>query len=387
MEDVVADRTFWQGKRIFVTGHTGFKGSWLCLWLHLLGSETTGYALPSPTTPSLFELARIDNLMAASITGDVRDLEQLTAAVRVARPDIVVHMAAQALVRYSYANPIETYTTNVVGTVNVLEAVRRVGGVRVVINVTSDKCYENRGWLWGYREDESVGGYDPYSSSKGCSELISAAYRNAFFNSAEYDRHGVALATARSGNVIGGGDWAEDRLIPDILRSFAEGRQAVIRNPEAVRPWQHVLEPLSGYLMLARYLWEDGAAFAEAWNFGPNDDDVRTVKWVVDRLADLWGAGASWRLDGEPHQPHEAQHLKLDCAKAKARLGWSPRWELEQALQKIVQWHRAYRNRADMRTVTLAQVAEYVASLGNMAFTARNRHEYSRTETAHTRCS
>lgn len=387
MESVVADRTFWQGKKVLITGHTGFKGSWLCLWLHLLGAETTGFAMPPPTCPSLFELAHIDNLMTASIIGDVRDPEQITAAVRVARPEIVVHMAAQALVRYSYANPVETYTTNVLGTVNVLEAVRQVGSVRVVINVTSDKCYENRGWLWGYREDESVGGYDPYSSSKGCSELISAAYRNAFFKSADYGRHGVALATVRAGNVIGGGDWAEDRLIPDTLRSFLERRPASIRNPEAVRPWQHVLEPLGGYLMLAKYLWEDGAAFAEAWNFGPDDDDVRAVEWVVDRLAGLWGADASWRLDGDPHQPHEAQYLKLDCAKAKARLGWHPRWGLEQALQKIVQWYRAYHDHADMRTVTLTQVAAYLASSGDMVSTTKNRHEYNRTETEHTRFS
>jgi CDP-glucose 4,6-dehydratase len=359
MEDMVIDHKFWCGKRVFVTGHTGFKGGWLCLWLHSLGAEVTGYALLPPTHPSLFESACVADLMKASTTGDVRDLEQLTSAVRAARPEIVIHMAAQALVRYSYANPVETYTTNVLGTVNVLEAVRQVGSVRVVINVTSDKCYENRGWLWGYREDEPVGGYDPYSSSKGCAELISAAYRNSFFNSAEHGCHGVALATVRAGNVIGGGDWGEDRLIPDILRSFLEGRPAVIRSPLAVRPWQHVLEPLGGYLTLAQRLWE-GAAFAEAWNFGPNDEDAKPVEWVVKRLTRLWGEDASWRLDGERHHPHEACHLKLDCAKAKARLGWYPRWGLEQALQKIVEWHRAYQDQEDMRVVTSAQIAEYV---------------------------
>lgn len=363
---MVIDHKFWCGKRVFVTGHTGFKGGWLCLWLHWLGAETTGYALPPPTYPSLFESARVADLMKASTTGDVRDLEQLTAAMRKARPEIVIHLAAQALVRYSYSNPVETYTTNVLGTVNVLEAVRQIGSVRVVINVTSDKCYENRGWLWGYREDEPVGGYDPYSSSKGCAELISAAYRNAFFNPTEYGRHGVALATVRAGNVIGGGDWGEDRLIPDILRSFREGRPAVIRNPLAVRPWQHVLEPLGGYLTLAQQLWE-GTAFAEAWNFGPSDEDAKAVEWVVDRLTRLWGAGASWRLDGEQHHPHEACHLKLDCTKAKARLGWYPRWGLEQALGKIVEWQRAYHDQADMRVVTLTQVAEYLTSSGNAA--------------------
>jgi CDP-glucose 4,6-dehydratase len=349
---------FWHGKRVFVTGHTGFKGSWLCLWLQSLGAEVTGYALAPPTDPSLFETAKVAAGMR-SIIGDVRDGDSLVRAVQAAKPEIVIHMAAQPLVRYSYDHPVETYATNVMGVVNLLEAVRKSPGVRAVVNVTTDKCYENREWDWGYRENEAMGGYDPYSSSKGCAELVTAAYRNSFFNPARRAEHGVALASARAGNVIGGGDWALDRLIPDVMRAIESGQRVSIRSPHAIRPWQHVMEPLNGYLMLAEKLYaEDGASFAEAWNFGPADEDARPVQWIVERLTEAWGEGAAWQLDRDP-QPHEAHYLKLDCSKAKARLGWQARWSLVQALDRIVEWHKAAQQGADARQLTLQQIAAY----------------------------
>ncbi|MCK9394600.1 MAG: CDP-glucose 4,6-dehydratase [Methylobacter sp.] len=355
--------SFWQGKKVFLTGHTGFKGSWLSLWLHQLGAELTGYALQPPTTPSLFEVADVAQGMK-SIIGDIRDGAALTKAMREAAPDIVIHMAAQPLVRRSYVDPVETYSTNVMGTVHVLEAVRQTQSVRAVVNVTSDKCYDNREWVWGYRENEPMGGYDPYSNSKGCAELVTAAYRSSFFNPEKYNEHRVALATGRAGNVIGGGDWAEDRLIPDILSAIGEGRRVVIRNPDAARPWQHVLEPLSGYLLLAQKLYQEGAAYAEGWNFGPADEDAKPVQWIVDSLTKSWGDGASWLLDQGDH-PHEAHYLKLDCSKAKARLDWRPRWRLEHALAAIVDWHRAYRDGKDMHELTLRQIRAYDNDLNN----------------------
>lgn len=345
---------FWRGRKVLLTGHTGFKGSWLSLWLADLGARVTGFALQPPTEPSLFEQARVAEVVD-SRHGDIRDYAVLLEALREAAPEIVVHMAAQPLVRYSYANPIETYATNVMGTVHLLEAVRAVPSVRAVLIVTSDKCYENREWLWGYREDEPMGGYDPYSSSKGCAELVTSAYRRSFFSA---DGGQVAVASARAGNVIGGGDWAQDRLIPDMLRGFCDGRPVVVRNPLAVRPWQHVLEPLAGYLTLAQALVERGPAFAEGWNFGPSDDDVHSVQWIADRLVALWGEGASWELD-RAAQPHEAAHLKLDSSKARARLGWRPRWPLELAMRHIVEWQRAMLGGADMRQVTLNQIRNY----------------------------
>lgn len=348
---------FWRDKRVFMTGHTGFKGSWLSLWLQQLGADLTGYALNPPTNPSLFEVANVGKGMR-SLIADIRDADTLAKAMREARPDIVIHMAAQPLVRYSYQAPVETYATNVIGTVHLLEAVRQAYTVRAVVNVTSDKCYENREWVWSYRENEAMGGYDPYSSSKGCAELVTSAYRNSFFSPAKYSEHHVALASARAGNVIGGGDWAESRLIPDILRAISEGRPAVIRNPYAIRPWQHVLEPLSGYLQLAQKLYEDGVAYAEGWNFGPNDEDAQPVQWIVERLAQQWGDGASWQLDQANH-PHEAHYLKLDCSKAKSRLDWKPRWSLPVALDDIIAWHRAYLAHQDMRNVTLAQIKKF----------------------------
>ncbi len=350
------EASFWRGRRVFLTGHTGFKGSWLSLWLQHLGAELTGFALEPPTTPSLFEVAHVAQGMN-SIIGDIRDAESLSNAMRQARPEVVIHMAAQPLVRYSYAHPVETYATNVMGTVHLLEAVRAVDTVRAVVVVTSDKCYENREWVWGYRESEPMGGFDPYSSSKGCAELVTSAYRNSYFDSAKYSEHGVALATVRAGNVIGGGDWAQDRLIPDIMRAIENRAPVQIRSPHAVRPWQHVLEPLDGYLILAEFLVRQGSVFAEGWNFGPADDDARPVQWIVERLVSFWGDGANWELDAAP-RPHEASYLKLDCSKAHTRLDWQPRWRLESALQRIVEWHQAYFQCADMHKFTLKQIEE-----------------------------
>jgi CDP-glucose 4,6-dehydratase len=351
--------SFWAGKKVFVTGHTGFKGSWLSLWLQQLGANVTGYALQPPTTPCLFEVAQVAQGMA-SIIGDIRDGIMLNNAMQKAAPSIVIHMAAQPLVRRSYLNPVDTYSTNVMGTVNLFEAVRQTPSVRAIVNVTTDKCYENKEWVWGYREEEPMGGFDPYSSSKGCAELVTAAYRNSFFNSSKHSEHQVALATARAGNVIGGGDWAEDRLIPDILCAIQACQPVNIRNPQATRPWQHVLEPLSGYLALAEKLCSPaGQKFAEGWNFGPCDDDVRPVHWIVEKLVTAWGDNASWQIIAGQH-PHEARHLKLDISKAKARLNWLPQWRLGTALEKIVVWQKAYLRGTDMRDLTIQQINSYV---------------------------
>jgi CDP-glucose 4,6-dehydratase len=357
MEGVEMNSEFWRGKRVLLTGHTGFKGSWLSLWLQSMGTQVVGYALVPPTSPSLFEVAGVGKGMT-SIIGDIRDLEHLRRVFAEHQPQIVIHMAAQPLVRYSYVEPVETYSTNVMGTVNLLEAVRSTDGVKAVVNVTTDKCYENREWAWGYRENEPMGGYDPYSSSKGCAELVTAAYRNSYFHPAKYKEHGVAIASGRAGNVIGGGDWADDRLIPDILRAITQGNAVNIRNPHAIRPWQHVLEPLSGYLLLAQKLYEEGASYAEGWNFGPNDEDAKPVQWIVEKLTQAWGEGANWVLDGGDH-PHEAHYLKLDCSKAKSRLDWHPKWHLDESLNVIVEWQRAYRNGKDMKAMTLNQIQQY----------------------------
>jgi CDP-glucose 4,6-dehydratase len=355
---MVVNPGFWRGKRVFLTGHTGFKGSWLSLWLQSLGAQVVGYALDPPTNPSLYELADVGAGMT-SIIGDIRDLEYLRALFIEHKPEIVIHMAAQSLVRYSYVEPVETYSTNVMGTVNLLEAVRSTESVKAVVNVTSDKCYENREWEWGYRENEAMGGYDPYSNSKGCAELVITAYRNSYFHPDKYQAHGIALASARAGNVIGGGDWADDRLIPDIMRAITQGAPVNIRNQHAIRPWQHVLEPLAGYLLLAQKLYEEGAMYAEGWNFGPNDEDAKSVQWIVERLTKAWGEGASWVLDGGNH-PHEAHYLKLDCSKAKARLDWHPRWRLEDTLWAIIDWHRSYQEGKDIRAFSLSQIRQYV---------------------------
>ena len=343
---------FWRGKRILVSGHTGFKGGWLCLWLKSLGAEVHGYALPPPAVTNLYSVADVAEGMASNTIADIRDYETLLAAFRHARPEIVLHLAAQPLVRYSYQNPVETFSVNVMGTVHMLEAVRMAGGVRAVVNVTTDKCYENREWPWAYREIEAMGGHDPYSSSKGCSELVTAAYRNSFFAET-----GVAIATARAGNVIGGGDWASDRLLPDFLRAIDAGAELKIRSPGAIRPWQHVLEPLSGYLTLAEALCLNGNAFAEAWNFGPADEDAQTVAWIVAHLASR-NPGMAWRCD-ESSQPHEANYLKLDSSKARTRLSWAPRWHLRTALDKTLMWHQAWRSGKDMRAFSLTQLDEF----------------------------
>lgn len=351
--------SFWRGKKVFLTGHTGFKGSWLSLWLQQLGAEVTGYALSPPTNPNLFEAARVEPGMT-SIIGDIRDRAMLLDAMRQSAPDIVIHMAAQPLVRRSYIDPVETYSTNVMGTVHLLEAVRQTPSVRAVVNVTTDKCYENREWVWGYRENEPMGGFDPYSNSKGCAELVTAAYRSSFFNPEKFTEHRVAVATARAGNVIGGGDWAEDRLIPDILAAFEDGRPVVIRNPNATRPWQHVLEPLRAYLMLAEKLYTEGPVFGEAWNFGPNGDDARPVEWIVRQLATMWSDGATWKIDAGEH-PHEANYLRLDISKAAHSLGWHPVMRLEEALGLIVAWARAWQVGTDLRVLTQAQILSYQA--------------------------
>ncbi len=354
LEGLVVNVSFWKDRKVLITGHTGFKGSWLSLWLQSMGAEVVGYALAPPSIPNLFEASRVADGMV-SLHGDIRDLEQMRRAMTDHRPEIVIHMAAQSLVRYSYQNPIETYATNVMGTVNVLEAARKTPGVRAVLVVTSDKCYENREWVWGYRETEAMGGYDPYSNSKGCAELVTSAYRQSFFNKADEP---VAVGSARAGNVIGGGDWATDRLIPDMVRAVTEDRPVLIRNPHAVRPWQHVLEPLSGYLLLAQRLCEEGAEYAEGWNFGPAEDDAKPVQWIAERVIRLWGDGASWVRDADEH-PHEAHYLKLDCSKARGRLQWHPRWSLAHALEHVCAWHKAHLRNEDMRTVTLDQIQAY----------------------------
>ena len=362
MSGTESDVIFWNGKRVLVTGHTGFKGSWLSLWLQQMGAEVCGYALDPPTKPNLFEAASVGRGMKSAIC-DVRDLARLQQEVKAFHPEIVFHLAAQPLVRQSYEDPSGTFETNVTGTANVLEAVRGCESVRAVVVITSDKCYENKEWIWAYRENDRLGGYDPYSSSKACAELVVASYRNSFFSPKHYQQHGVALATARAGNVIGGGDWAQDRLVPDIMRAFMAGQVLKVRNPMAVRPWQHVLEPLRGYLLLAERLHQDGARFAEAWNFGPEYSDAQTVQWIVEKLANSWSASARWEVDGAEH-PHEARTLKLDWTKASEELGWRPELRLEAALQLTSEWYRAFQDKEEMRAVTCRQIEQYRALVG-----------------------
>lgn len=358
---LTAQQRFWGGKRVFITGHTGFKGAWLCLWLHQLGADITGYALDPPTEPSLYDLCRLDELVT-SITADIRDRASLRNALQHSQAEIVIHMAAQTLVRESYLNPVGTYETNVMGTLNLLEAVRHCPSVKAVLNVTTDKCYENREWVWGYRENEPLGGYDPYSNSKACSELVTAAYRSSFFNPKDYDTHHVAVATARGGNVIGGGDWAKDRIIPDCIRALLKDEPIPVRNPHAVRPWQYVLEPLRGYLLLAQRLYTEGPRFAEAWNFGPSDEDVKPVEWLAQYLCNRWGRASTYQIDEGEH-PHEAHTLKLDCSKARTLLGWQPQYDLAMALDNIVLWYGAYREGGDMRDVCTSQIMQYTKTV------------------------
>jgi len=341
--------SFWRGKSVFVTGHTGFKGGWLSLWLARAGARVHGFSSAPPTEPNLFTVARVREALASHATADVRDGAALKQAMVAAAPEVVFHLAAQPLVRYSYREPVETYAVNVLGTVHLLEAVRVTPSVRSVVNVTTDKCYDNKEWVWGYRESEPLGGRDPYSSSKACAEIVTAAYRQSFLAQA-----GVAVATARAGNVIGGGDWALDRLLPDFFRAAVERRPLEVRHPGATRPWQHVLEPVSGYLLLAERLASCGQDRAQAWNFGPADDDARPVAWLLDRLIDKL-PGTHWNHVGGEHA-HEAGYLKLDSSKARSELGWRARWDLATALDKTVEWHAAWQDGADMRTVCQEQI-------------------------------
>lgn len=344
---------FWNGKRVFLTGHTGFKGSWLSLWLQQMGATVKGYALEPNTSPNLFDLAEVAKNMESEI-GDITNLSQIIDSMHAFNPDILIHMAAQPLVRLSYQEPVFTYATNVMGTVNVLEAARTCENLKAIVSVTTDKCYENKEWAWGYRENEPMGGHDPYSSSKGCAELVTSAYRNSFFNS----ENSAAIASARAGNVIGGGDWADDRLIPDILKSFENKTSVIVRNPMATRPWQHVLEPLSGYLVLAEHLFSEGKSYAEAWNFGPKDEDCRPVSWILDKMVSNWPEQASWELD-KNNNPHEAGYLKLDCSKAASKLNWQPKWNLDFTLGKIINWHQRFLNGSNIKDECLNEIAEY----------------------------
>lgn len=352
---------FWKGRNVFVTGHTGFKGSWLSLWLDLLDARVTGYALAPPTQPNLFEQAEVGPTIR-SIDGDVRDFSRLKTALEKSDPEVVIHMAAQSVVQLGYEDPIETYSSNVMGTVHLLEAVRQLGRHCVVVNVTSDKCYQNREWAWGYREDEPMGGRDPYSNSKSCAELVTGAYRDSFFSPASNKKHEVALASARAGNVIGGGDWTTHQLIPDLIRAFLAGEPCLIRNPAAIRPWQFVLEPLRGYLILAERLAENPDQFASSWNFGPIDGDAKPVSCIADWLAHSWGDGAGWIRDSAAH-PHESHLLKLDISKARTYLNWHPQLPLSKALEWIVEWYRAFKSGADLRSVTRGQIERYQALL------------------------
>ncbi|MDX8395061.1 MAG: CDP-glucose 4,6-dehydratase [Mariprofundaceae bacterium] len=349
--------SFWKNKRVYLTGHTGFKGSWLSLWLGSMGAEVKGYALAPNTTPNLFEEANVSEKITSEI-GDIRDLEKIQSSMVAFNPDVLIHMAAQPLVRLSYKEPVETYETNVMGTVKVLEAARHCPNLKSIVSVTTDKCYENKEREQGYREDEPMGGHDPYSSSKGCAELVTSAYRRSFLQ-----ENGVGLASARAGNVIGGGDWSDDRLIPDILNAFECNEAVVIRNPKSTRPWQHVLEPLSGYLVLAQKLYEAPETYAEGWNFGPHEEDAKPVDWILDSMVSKW-QGASWKLDEGSH-PHEAGFLKLDISKAKSKLDWQPTWHLEGTLGKIIQWHQAWMNKEDMQRMCLNEINEYMRDMNN----------------------
>ena len=355
------DKEFWKGKKVLITGHTGFKGSWLCLWLHSLGADVTGFSLDPPTDPSLFELCNIKEL-TKTIKGDICNLEALSSALIDADPEIVFHMAAQPIVRASYQNPIETYKTNVMGTIYLFEAIRkaveRKKTIKAVVNITSDKCYENKEWDWGYREIDPMGGFDPYSNSKACSELVTSSFRSSFFNPESYHLHGVALASARAGNVIGGGDFAADRLVPDCIRTLINGGEIVVRNPNSIRPWQHVLDPLSGYLQLAQKLYTEGVPYAEGWNFGPRDDDAKPVEWIVKKICNKWEPVLTYQIK-QGHYEHETNFLKLDCSKSRQKLGWSPRWNLDHAIDKVLEWTKAYMNQQSIRDICLQQIEEY----------------------------
>lgn len=356
----MVDREFWKEKRVLITGHNGFKGTWLCLWLHLLGAEITGYSLEPPTTPNLYEICNVGELVN-SIHGDIRDFKRLKKTIINAQPEIIFHLAAQSLVIQSYKLPIETYSTNVMGTVNLFEAARHCQTIRAIINVTTDKCYENKEILRGYHENDILGGLDPYSNSKACSELVTSCYRSSFFPPQKHNEHGVGLATARAGNVIGGGDWAVDRLVPDIVRALLAEEKIVLRNPAAVRPWQHVLEPLYGYLILAQKLYLNGSQYSEAWNFGPNVKDVKTVEWIVKKILANWPGNVQYEII--PNELFlETSCLKLDCSKAETRLGWKPKWKPETAIIKVIEWILAHCEGRDLRNICLKQIEEHLFS-------------------------
>ena len=349
---------FWSGKRVLVTGHTGFKGAWLCIWLRELGALVSGFSLKPTTSPALYDLAKLGETITSHM-GDIRSEAAIRQVIRTAEPEILIHMAAQPLVRASYADPVTTYATNVMGTVHVLEAAREVESVKVVINVTSDKCYENREWVWAYRESDAMGGYDPYSSSKGCAELVTSAYRRSFLTDT-----GIALASARSGNVIGGGDWSAGRIVPDLLRAVETGESIDIRNPEAVRPWQHVLEPLAGYLILAQKLLEDESRYADAWNFGPSENSAIPVRELARRLFNLLESEAGWK-DSSQASPYESQLLRLDVSKAKQGLGWEPLWSIDDTLEKVAEWHRGWRSKVDIESLCIGQIDAYQNQVAN----------------------
>ena len=382
MEDLVTNSSssglrggFWSGRRVFLTGHTGFKGGWLALWLAHLGANVRGYSLDPWTDPNLFTSARIGDVID-DVRGDIRDATRLDSSMREFRPEVVFHLAAQPLVRHSYEDPIGTYETNVIGTARVLDAVRRTPFVRAVVSVTTDKCSENKEWVWPYRETDPLGGYDPYSSSKACAEIVSAAFRQSYFPVEKLAEHRVAIATARAGNVIGGGDWSSDRLIPDLVRGFLSGKPVRIRRPNAIRPWQHVLEPLYGYMRLAEELLAgapNAARFATAYNFGPSEEDAQPVSWIAECMTRFWGNGASWVLDDD-NGPHEAGYLRLDASRARRDLAWEPRLRLETALEWLVQWYRVWQSSPDStQQVTLSQIDQYHALTQNNNTAASTR--------------
>jgi len=351
------NKEFWNKKKVLLTGHTGFKGSWLSLWLQKLNANVVGFSKSIPTNPSLFELANIENGMT-SITGNVCDYHKLEETIKEYKPEIVIHMAAQAILRESYSNPIETYATNVMGTVNLLESIRKVGNVKVILNVTTDKCYEHDKSSRGHLETDRLGGYDPYSNSKACSELVTSSFRNSFFNPEEHEKHGISLASCRAGNVIGGGDWGKDRLIPDIVKGILNNEIIKIRNPDSIRPWQHVLDPLNGYLTLAEKLWSSGSEFSEGWNFGPLENDEKPVKWIVEKMIKLSSKNIRYEMDGNVN-PHEENYLKLNCGKAKSRLGWMSKLNLEEGLEWITEWYKQYEQNKDMRQITEQQIEKF----------------------------
>lgn len=356
MEGLVINNQFWKNKKVLLTGHTGFKGSWLSLWLQKLGADLVGFSKNIPTKPSLFELANVDEGMI-SITGDICDYNQIKNVMNKHKPEIIIHMAAQSLVHESYKNPLETFATNVMGTVNLFETIRKQNNVCVVVNVTSDKCYDNKGPMRVHKEDDSMGGFDPYSSSKGCAELVTSSFRDSFFNPEKYHEHKISLASVRAGNVIGGGDWAQDRLIPDIVRNVIQETRLKIRNPSSIRPWQYVLEPLHGYLLLAEKLWMDGPRYSQAWNFGPDEQNKRPVSWIVNKFYELWGKQFIWDLDNS--HPPESNYLQLDSTKAKQNLGWHPKTNLDLALKWTVDWYKQYKNNNDMRRFTETQINNF----------------------------